>query len=81
LFGRHQSWKTRATIFPTLVIICRKTIRGKEVKIMNYTKPEIAKCGIALVAIQSSPPKPIGTAYDSVLHARVGTMNAYEADE
>jgi hypothetical protein len=48
---------------------------------MNYTKPEIAKCGIALVAIQSSPPKPIGTAYDSVLHARVGTMNAYEADE
>jgi len=48
---------------------------------MNYTKPEIAKCGLALAAIQSSPPKPIGTAYDSAQHANVGTTNAYEADE
>jgi hypothetical protein len=48
---------------------------------MNYTKPEIAKCGSALVAIHSTPPKPLGTVFDSVQHARIGTMNAYEADE
>ena len=48
---------------------------------MNYTKPEIAKCGSALAAIQSTPPKPLGTVFDSKHSAYIGTMNAYEADE
>jgi len=48
---------------------------------MNYTKPEIGKCGSALAAIQSSPRKPLGTVYDFVLLVYIGTANAYEADE
>jgi hypothetical protein len=48
---------------------------------MNYTKPEIAKCGIALVAIQSLPQKPLGIVFDSWAKAYVGTFSAYEADE
>jgi len=48
---------------------------------MNYAKPEIAKCGTALAAIQSTPRKPLGTVYDFVLSVYIGTANAYEADE
>jgi hypothetical protein len=48
---------------------------------MNYTKPEIAKCGKALAAIHSTPPKPLGRVFDSAYNAKIGTTNAYEADE
>jgi hypothetical protein len=48
---------------------------------MNYAKPEIVLGGSALVAIQSTPAKPLGTVYDSAHNAKIGTQNAYEADE
>jgi hypothetical protein len=55
--------------------------KGKEVKTMNYAKPEIVLGGPALAAIQSTPMKPLGTAFDSARNANVGTQSAYEADE
>jgi hypothetical protein len=48
---------------------------------MNYAKPGIVLGGSALAAIQSTPEKPLGTVYDSALNAKIGTHNAYEADE
>jgi hypothetical protein len=48
---------------------------------MNYAKPEIVLEGSALAAIQCAHQKPDGTCFDSALNLRVGTANAYEADE
>jgi hypothetical protein len=55
--------------------------KGKEVITMNYAKPEIGQGESALAAIQSAPPKPLGSVYDSAVDLKIGTHNAYEADE
>ena len=59
---------------------CPREGQKKEVKTMNYTKPEVVVGGSALSAIQGHP-KPTGSAYDAPIEVYNNTVPAYEADE
>jgi len=48
---------------------------------MIYNKPEVVSAGAAAANIQSTQPKPLGSAWDAIPMLHNATSSAYEADE